>query len=173
MVAVEPSVMLPNWPMAWVALVVTPPLAVPEMKIAPAGRVSVTTTFKAVSGPRLVTVMVKVRLLPTKSEAGVAVNPIARSLLGSMEKVVLLLKVPAGVVTVMKPLLEPAGTMAWSVELDRTVKLALTPLNFTAVAPRKFCPEIRTVVVIGPLVGEKLEMVEGKKKLVVVVLVPN
>jgi len=35
------------------------------------------------------------------------------------------------------------------------MKLALTPLNITAVAPVKFVPLIVTLVPTGPLVGEK------------------
>ena len=40
-----------------------------------------------------------------------------------------------------------------------TVKLALTPLNVTAVAPVKFVPLIVTLVPTGPLVGVKLVIV--------------
>ena len=42
-----------------------------------------------------------------------------------------------------------------------SVKLALTPLNVTAVAPVKFAPLIVTLAPTGPLVGVKLEMVGG------------
>ena len=41
------------------------------------------------------------------------------------------------------------------------MKLALTPLNVTAVAPVKFVPLIVTLVPTGPLVGEKLVIVGG------------
>jgi hypothetical protein len=40
-----------------------------------------------------------------------------------------------------------------------TVKVALTPLNVTAVAPVKFVPLIATLVPTGPLVGVKLVIV--------------
>ena len=39
------------------------------------------------------------------------------------------------------------------------MKLALTPLNVTAVAPVKFVPLIVTLVPTGPLVGVKLVIV--------------
>jgi len=42
-----------------------------------------------------------------------------------------------------------------------TVKLALTVLNVTAVAPVKFVPLIVTLVPTGPLVGVKLPIVGG------------
>src|SRR5438876_4633650 len=42
---------------------------------------------------------------------------------------------------------------------EDTVKLALTPLNVTTVAPVKFVPLIVTMVPTGPLVGVKLVIV--------------
>ena len=39
------------------------------------------------------------------------------------------------------------------------MKLAVVPLNFTAVAPVKFAPLIVTLVPTGPLVGVKLVIV--------------
>src|SRR5258706_15104406 len=103
MLAVAPRARFPSAPMAWVALVVTPPLALPERNITPAGRLSVTVTFRAASGPRLVTVMVKVRLLPAKTDVGAAETPMARSLLGSRKNMVGAATVPAGGETVMNP----------------------------------------------------------------------
>ena len=44
---------------------------------------------------------------------------------------------------------------------DGTVKLALTPLNATAVAPVKFVPLMVTLLPTSPLVGVKLVMVGG------------
>src|SRR2546425_1133382 len=44
---------------------------------------------------------------------------------------------------------------------ELTVKLALTPLNVTAVAPVKLVPVIVTLVPTGPLVGVKLVIVGG------------
>jgi len=66
-----------------------------------------------------------------------------------------LIAVPAGVVTVSGPLVAPAGTAAWIEVSVVTVKLALTPLNATAVAPVKFVPSIVTLVPTGALVGAR------------------
>ena len=55
-----------------------------------------------------------------------------------------------------------------------TVKLALTPLNVTPVAPVKLVPLIVTLVPVGPLAGVKLVIVGGlvTVKLVALVAVP-
>ena len=47
---------------------------------------------------------------------------------------------------------------------ESTVKLAETPLNFTAVAPVKFVPVIVTLVVTSPLVGVNEMLVGGRAK---------
>jgi hypothetical protein len=74
-------------------------------------------------------------------------------------KLVVLLTVPPDVVTLMGPVVAPLGTVA-EIEVEEvTVKLALVPLNRTAVAPVKFVPLIVTLVPTGPLVGEKLVIV--------------
>jgi hypothetical protein len=67
----------------------------------------------------------------------------------------LLVAVPPGVVTLSGPVVAPAGTVAWIAVAEFTVKLALTPLNATAVAPVKLVPLIVTLVPTGPLVGVK------------------
>src|SRR5207245_1179370 len=59
------------------------------------------------------------------------------------------------------PVLAPAGTVAWIAVSEVTVKVALTPLKATAVAPVKFVPLIVTLVPTGPLVGVKLAIVGG------------
>src|SRR5689334_8432083 len=71
-------------------------------------------------------------------------------------KFVLLIPVPAAVVTLMGPVTDPAGTFAVIDVSETNVKLALVPLNFTAVAPVKLEPVIVTLVPTSPLVGEKL-----------------
>src|SRR5215475_6208618 len=58
-----------------------PPVASQEMNIAAAGRLSVTVTDSAASGPLLVIVMAYVRLLPVGAGSGAAVLLIARSAL--------------------------------------------------------------------------------------------
>src|SRR6202007_2827523 len=70
-----------------------------------------------------------------------------------------LVAVPPGVVTLIGPLVAPDGTVAVIVVAELTVKLALVPLNRTAVAPVKLVPLMVTLVPTGPLVGVKLEMV--------------
>jgi hypothetical protein len=72
-----------------------------------------------------------------------------------------LLALPPGVVTPSVPLVAPAGTVAWIAVAEVTEKLALTPLNVTAVAPLRFVPLIVTLAPTGPLVGEKLVIVGG------------
>src|SRR5438876_11786320 len=79
---------------------------------------------------------------------------------GPTVKLLLLVAVPPGVVTLMSPLVAPAGTVA-AIEVEEvTVKLtALVPLNVTAVGPVEAVPVIVTVVPTGPLVGVKLVIV--------------
>ena len=86
-------------------------------------------------------------------------------------KFVLLVAVPAGVVTAMGPVVAPAGTVAAICEGLLTLKAALVPLNLTAVAPVKFVPVIVTDAPTGPLVGVKLEMVGADVTVNVVELV--
>jgi hypothetical protein len=72
---------------------------------------------------------------------------------------VVLVAVPPGVVTVIVPLVAPAGTVAaiWVAEL--TVNVADVPLKATTVAPVKFVPVIVTTVPGVPLDGLKPVMV--------------
>lgn len=67
--------------------------------------------------------------------------------------------VPLGVVTVTVPVVAPVGTLVAMCELSLTENVAAVPLNFTLVVPVKFVPVIVTLVPVGPLVGEKLEIV--------------
>ena len=83
---------------------------------------------------------------------------------------------PAGVFTMIFPVVAPEGTVAVICVGELTVNAANTPLNFTTVAPLKFVPVIVTVVPTGPDTGEKLEMVgdpEGTVKFVALVPVPE
>ena len=70
-----------------------------------------------------------------------------------------LVPIPAGVVTVIFPVVAAAGTFAeiWVEEL--TVNVAATPLNLTAVAPPKSRPRMFTLLPTPPLEGEKLVIV--------------
>src|SRR5437773_3478413 len=72
-----------------------------------------------------------------------------------------LLAVPPEVVTLIGPLVAPAGTVTVIAVAELTVKLALVPLNSTAVAPVKFVPLIVTVVPTDPLAGVTLVIVGG------------
>ena len=99
-----------------------------------------------------------VTLVPTGPLAGVKLVTVG----GLMTvKLAALLAVPAEVVTLIGPLVAPAGTVAVIVVAEATVKLALAPLNSTAVAPVKLVPLIVTLVPTGPLAGVKLVMVGG------------
>ena len=85
-----------------------------------------------------------------------------------------LVAVPSDVVTFTGPVVAPVGTVACIAVADVTVKLALTPLNITAVAPLKFVPLIVTLVPTGPLVGVTLVIVGAGTtvKLLALVAVP-
>jgi hypothetical protein len=63
---------------------------------------------------------------------------------------------PPGVVTLSGPVVAAAGTVAWIAVAELRVKLALTPLNRTAVAPVKFVPLMVTLAPAEPLAGVKL-----------------
>src|SRR5437899_6068109 len=76
-------------------------------------------------------------------------------------KLLALVAVPAGVVTLIGPVVAPLGTVAEIVVEEVAEKLALVPLKVTAEAPVKFVPLIVTVNPTGPLVGVKLVMVGG------------
>jgi hypothetical protein len=89
----------------------------------------------------------------------------------STVKALALLVVPPGVVTLTGPVVPPAGTVAWIAVAELIVKLALAPLNATAVAPVKFVPLIVTLVPTGPLAGVTLVIVGAGITVKVVALV--
>jgi hypothetical protein len=67
-----------------------------------------------------------------------------------------LVPVPLGVVTLILPVSAPAGTVAVILVAESTEKLvAVTPPNFTEVAPVKAVPLMVTTVPTGPLAGVK------------------
>jgi hypothetical protein len=68
-------------------------------------------------------------------------------------KSVRLVAVPPGVVTVIFPVVAPDGTVAVTEVAVLVVKVAVMPLNFTAVTPVRFVPVIVTLVPTLPLVG--------------------
>src|SRR6267378_2626382 len=99
-----------------------------------------------------------VTLVPTGPLAGVKLASVGGLI---TVKLPALLAVLAGLVTLIVPVVAPAGTVAVIVVAEPTVKLALTPLNVTAVALVKFVPLIVTLVPTGPLAGVKLAIVGG------------
>jgi len=68
-------------------------------------------------------------------------------------KFVALVAVPLGVVTVIGPVVAPVGTFVTICVAVFDVIVAVTPLNFTEVAPVRFVPVMVTVVPTGPAVG--------------------
>jgi hypothetical protein len=108
----------------------------------------------AVAPVKLVPVMVT--LAPTRPLTGVKFV-----MAGTTAKFELLDAVPPAVVTLIGPVVVPAGTVAWMVVDDVTENVAVRPLNRTAPAPVKFVPLIATLVPTGPSGGEKLAIVGG------------
>src|SRR5437764_398983 len=99
-----------------------------------------------------------VTLVPTGPLLGVKLEIVG----GLMTvKLAALLAVPSEVVTLIGPLVAPAGTVAVIAVAEPTVKLALVPLNSTALAPVKLVPLMVTLVPTGPLLGVKLVIVGG------------
>ena len=79
---------------------------------------------------------------------------------------------PPRVVTLMVPVVAPAGTVAVILEYESTVKLAETPWNLTEVAPAKAVPVMTTLVPTGPLVGLNPLMVGATLKVESLVATP-
>ena len=73
-------------------------------------------------------------------------------------KLVILVPVPPEVVTVIRPLEAPDGTVALIDESELVVNTAAVPLNWTDDAPVKYCPVSTTWLPIEPLVGKTAEM---------------
>ena len=74
--------------------------------------------------------------------------------------------VPPGVVTLIRPLVVPAATVAVRLVAEPTVNVAAVPLMLTAVAPVRFVPLIATTVppALVPLVGA-MELTCGRFEL--------
>jgi hypothetical protein len=166
------------------ALLAVPPGAVTLIGpvVAPDGTVAVIAvaelTVKLALVPLNSTALAPVKLVPlmvTLVPTGPLLG-VKLAIVGGLMTVKLpaLLAVPAEVVTLIDPLEAPAGTVAVIVVAEFTVKLALVPLNRTALAPVKFVPLMLTLVPTGPLPGVKLEIVGGLMtvKLPVLLAVP-
>ena len=144
-----------------VALLAVPSSVVTMMGpvVAPAGTVVVTVpelTVNVATLPPKKTALAPVKfvpvivtLVPTRPLAGVK-----EVMAGVTVKRVVVFKGPLpGVVTVMGPVVAPAGTVVVIVPEGLTVKVDATPLNETAVAPVKLVPVIVTAVPTGPKIG--------------------
>ena len=82
----------------------------------------------------------------------------------TVKRVVVTKGPPLGVVTVIRPVVAPAGTVVVIVPEGLTVKVDATPLNETAVAPVKLVPVIVTAVPTGPKIGVNgLKLIPSRK----------
>src|SRR5438876_353704 len=113
-----------------------------------------------------------VTLVPTGPLVGVKL--VIVEALAVTAKLLELVAVPPGVVTLSGPLVAPLGTVAEIEVAELTAKLALVPLSVTAVAPVKAVPLIVTLVPTGPPGGVKLVIVGAvvTAELLVLVAVP-
>ena len=188
------------WPAAWsivtVGGVVSPTVKLAALLAVPPGVVTLIGPLVAPAGTVAVIAVaeltVKLALVPLNStaEAPVKLVPLMVTLVPTgplpgvklvivggliTVKLLALLAVPSEVVTLIGPLETPAGTVAVIAVAELTVKLALTLLNSTAVAPLKLVPLIVTLVPTGPLLGVKLEIVGGLMtvKLAALLAVPS
>src|SRR5205814_7168212 len=81
-------------------------------------------------------------------------------------------KVPAGVTTLIGPLIAPAGTVVVMRVGLTIVKSAFAPVNRTAVTSERFVPKIVTAVPAEPLAGKKLPIAASMVKELWLVTVP-
>src|SRR5262245_58629786 len=70
--------------------------------------------------------------------------------------------VPRGVVTLIGPLVAPAGTVAWSSESESRVYAAVLPPIVTEVGSLRLPPRMSTLVPAGPLVGVNIAIIGGR-----------
>jgi hypothetical protein len=124
----------------------------------------VTTTNELTPAPWKRTVVVPKKPEP-KMETGVPTwplcgeNPVMTgAVMVTTLKFVALVAVPAGVVSVIFPLVAPGGTVALTCASETNTNDAATPWNLTDVTPEKCVPLIVTVVPAAPNVGLKLEI---------------
>jgi hypothetical protein len=150
-------------------------VAVPSSVVTVIGPVGAPEGTVAVIVPELLTVNVAALPLNETAVAPVKVVPLivtpvpAGPEVGAKEvmagvtvKRVVVTKGPLGVVTVMGPVVAPAGIVVVIVPKGSTVNVAATPLNETAVAPVK--PVIVTPVPTGPKVGANgLKLIPSRK----------
>jgi hypothetical protein len=144
------------------ALVAIPPGAVTAIGpvVAPTGTVAVIfvdeLTTKVAAVPLKLTAVAPVKLLPLMVTE-LPIWPLLGEkfvITGAAAKVPELVAVPAGVCTLILPVVTPDGTTAEICTLESTVNAAFLPLNFTDDVSRKLVPLIVTVMPGGPLGGE-------------------
>src|SRR5438445_1956664 len=125
------------------------------------------------AGPLSVTVPVEE--LPPVTLVGLRLSDESVGALAVTVKLLALVAVPPGVVTLIGPVVAPLGTVAVIEVAELTVKAALTAFKVTAVAPLKLVPLMLTLVPTGPLAGVKLLIVGAlaiTMKLLLLVAVP-
>lgn len=132
------------------------------------------TTVNKEDTPLKVTVVVPVKFNPVMVTVVprtpfIGVNDV---MTGAGQKSATDVTIPAGVVTVIFPVVASAGTVAVMVVEFTTVNTAVFALNFTLVAPVKLVPVIVTTVSTAPLTGVKELIVAGMQKSFVLVAVP-
>jgi hypothetical protein len=152
------------------ALVAVPPGVVTPIDpvVAPLGTTVVIwvseLTVKVAAAPLNVTAEAPVRpvppmvtLVPIAPDVGVKLE-----IVGGGDAVTVkldaLVAAPTEVLTLIGPVVAPLGTVAVIWASERSVKLALVPLNLTAVAPVKFAPVMATLVPTGPDIGVNPEI---------------
>ena len=80
--------------------------------------------------------------------------------------------IPAGVATLIGPVVAALGAVAMISFGESTSKPAVAPLNFTAMTSVKFVPRTVTRVPAKPLAGEKLAMRGAAMNLILLTAVP-
>ena len=116
------------------------------------------------------TVPVMVISLPTGPLAGVKLVIVGLGMV--TVKFAALVAEPCDVVTVILPVVAPAGTVAFTdVAETGVIVVAALPLNVMLVAPVRNVPAMATTVPAGPLVGVKLVTVGGVVTVYVAVLI--
>src|SRR5712691_12784924 len=109
-----------------------------------------------------------VTLVPARALAGLKELIVGAEGAAVTVKLVALVAVPPGVVTLIAPLVAPLGTVAAICVSELPVKEAAAPLKATAVAPVKWEPLIVTPAPTGPLVGVN-ELIVGAEAATVAV----
>jgi hypothetical protein len=173
-----------TWPVPPLPLEACPPGVVTTIGplVAPVGTVAVICvselTVKEAVTPLNVTAVAPVRFvpvitteLPTAPLVGEKPVIVGGSAAETVKEVVLV-AVPAGVVTAIAPVVAPVGTVAVICVAEFTVNaVAAVPLKETPLAPDRFVPVITTELPTAPLVGAN-ELTVGVAAVTVKLLPP-